>query len=169
VEKRQKFRGEASPYTWIQAIARNAAREPQSRERTIQFESTDWPDAREIAAPRLVADELEKRGDWLRLDKALDRLPAKDRRALIARFIDGLSIRTIAHRERVPAGTVLSRIHKGKQLLREAWELPLNAPHADAATRGTPLPKLEERRRSQASESSGCQRSDFPEPATWDR
>jgi RNA polymerase sigma-70 factor (ECF subfamily) len=69
-----------------------------------------------------VPDELEKRDDQFRLEQALAQLPGNYRRALTAHFIEGLSIRKIAHREQVPIGTVLSRIHTGKQLLRDAWE-----------------------------------------------
>jgi hypothetical protein len=41
------------------------------------------------------------------------------------RLVDGLSIREIARHERVPLRTLLSRIFKGKQLLREAWAAPI--------------------------------------------
>jgi RNA polymerase sigma factor (sigma-70 family) len=132
-EKREAFRGDASPHTWIQAIARNAAWDSQRRERSVYFESTDRADAREIAAPELVTDELERQDERFWLQKALDQLPAKHRRALVGHFVDGLSIRDIARQERVPDGTVLSRIHTGKQLLREAWDATFS--HRDANTR----------------------------------
>jgi RNA polymerase sigma-70 factor (ECF subfamily) len=121
-EKRDAFRGESLPATWLESIARNEARHWLSHDRGRQFDSIDRVDARELPVPELVADELEKRDDRLRLERALAQLPGKHRRALTAHFIDGLSIREIAHREQVPLGTVLSRIHTGKQLLREAWE-----------------------------------------------
>ncbi len=130
-EKREDFRGAASPHTWIQAIARNVAWDSKRRERSVQFESMDHEDAREIAAPELVTDELEKEEERHRLQNALDQLPAKHRRVLVAHFVDGLSIREIGRRQGVPVGTVLSRIHKAKQLLRDAWDAPLTVPHAD--------------------------------------
>jgi RNA polymerase sigma factor (sigma-70 family) len=120
--KREQFRGEASPQTWIQTIARNEARQSWSRERTVPLDSIDRDDAREIPATELVADSLEKQEERLRVQNALGRLPTKFRRALTAHFIDGLSVREISHRERVPLGTVLSRIFTAKQLLRQAWE-----------------------------------------------
>jgi hypothetical protein len=103
----------------------------------IQFESIDRADAREFAAPELVTDELEKRDDRLRLQMAPDQVPVQYRRPLIAHFVDGLSIREIARRQRVPFGTVLSRIFKGKQLLRQAWDAPLPASRARETTRGS--------------------------------
>ena len=110
----------------------------------------------------------KKRDDRFRLQKALERLPIKHRRALIAHFIDGLSIREIARRERVPLGTVLSRIFSGKQLLRHAWGAPLTALHAEVISRETPSPKPEER---QAPKLSGGQHPamESPEPMSWDR
>lgn len=168
-EKRAGFRGEALPYTWLQTIARNAARQSVSRERTAQFDSMDRADAREIAVQELLTDELEKRDDRFRLQQALDRLPIKHRRALVAHFIDGLSIREVARRERVPSGTVLSRIFTGKQLLRKAWEAPLPLPHADVKAHGTPSLKPEEREGSRAPGPSGYRHSESPEPATRDR
>jgi RNA polymerase sigma-70 factor (ECF subfamily) len=168
---RHEFRGHALPYTWLQAIARNLARRTASRERVIQFESVDGEEAHQVAAPELVTDSLEKRDDRLQLQKALERLPGKHRRALAAHFVDGLSIREIALRERVPIGTVLSRIHKGKELLRAAWEEAMAPTTALETADGTPSPKPEERQGSQAPRPCGNQHptTESPEPATWDR
>lgn len=121
-EKREAFRGESSPTTWLESIARNQAREWLSRDRGRQFDSIDTVDAVKLVTPELVTDELEKHDDRLRLGQALAQLPDKNRRVLTAHSIEGLSIREIAHREHLPFGTVLSRIHTGKQLLRQAWE-----------------------------------------------
>jgi len=49
-------------------------------------------------------------------------LPLTYRRTLIDRFVRGYSVKQIAKCERIPLGTVLSRIFKAKQLLRAAWE-----------------------------------------------
>jgi RNA polymerase sigma factor (sigma-70 family) len=168
-EKREAFRGDASPHTWIQAIARNAAWDSQRRERSVYFESTDRADAREIALPELVTDELERQDERFWLQKAMDQLPGKHRRALVGHFVDGLSIRDIARQERVPDGTVLSRIHTGKQLLREAWEATFS--HGDANARAFSSRKPDQAKARQAPETVGGTRpkSEPPEPATWDR
>ena len=127
-EKRDSFRGDASLHTWIQAIARNVARNSEQRAHRVQWEPLDRANAREIPAPEFLTDALEKREERMRLGQALAQLPAKYRRALIGHFVDGLSIRELAHSERVPFGTVLSRIHKGKQLLRETWQSTVRLP-----------------------------------------
>ena len=124
-EKRDTFRGESLPTSWLESIARNEARRSLSRDPAGRFDSIDGVDARKLSAPELVTDELEKRDDRLQLEQALAQLPDKQRRALTAHFIEGLSVREIAQREHVPCGTVLSRIHSGKQLLRDAWGQPI--------------------------------------------
>jgi hypothetical protein len=112
---------------------------------------------------------LEQQDDRLRLEAALDRLPEMYRRALVAHFIDGLSIREIACGERVPVGTILSRIHKGKQLVREAWELAPVSPQADVRMQSSPKPErpLSE----QTQDAGGNQRhtTESPDPTTWER
>ncbi|PWU09253.1 MAG: hypothetical protein C5B51_06580 [Terriglobia bacterium] len=169
-EKRNSFRGEASPYTWIQAIARNDALQ-QSRHgaRTIQLDSFDRHEALDFPAPELLTDALEKEEDRFRIQQALNQLPAKYREVLSAQFIEGLSVREIATREDLPIGTVLSRIHNGKQLLQDAWEaLPTGRNTEEAA----PLSALSGRNTpesAQAPEPNRYEPADSPEPLTWDR
>ena len=169
--KREQFRGEALPQTWIHAIARNEARQSWGRERIAQFDSMDREDSREIAAPGLVTDELEKQDDLFRLRKALEQVPVKYRRALISHFVDGLSTREIARREGIPVGTVLSRIHTGKQLLRDAWEAPLRGPHAGGIAAGTLSAMAQERQPRLPPEHGGDPQLSIesPEPASWGR
>jgi RNA polymerase sigma-70 factor (ECF subfamily) len=166
-EKREAFRGDASPHTWIQAIARNDTWQSHRRETSVRFESTDRAHAREIASPELVTDELEKQDERSWLQNTLDKLPAKHRRALVAHFIDGLSIREIARQERVPDGTVLSRIHKGKQLLREAWGSTFS--HAEVNGRELSSRKPEKPRQALEPVGGARPKSEPPEPASWDR
>jgi len=170
-EKRDGFRGEALPSTWIAAIARREAWLSQNRERRIKFDSMDRADARELAAPGRITDELERRDDQFRLQQALARLPAMYRRILVAHFVDGFSVRDIARRQRVPLGTVLSRIHQGKQLLRQAWETPLGESHAQETEHMTGSPQLRDEQRSQRPQRGPDPRTkaEPPEPVTWDR
>ncbi len=167
-EKREAFRGEASLRTWIEAIARNQARQDWNRVRRVQFDSLDRTGAREQPAPEFVTDELEKREDLRHLQQALAQLPIKYRRALVAHFVEGLSIRDIARRERVPEGTVLSRIFTGKQLLRKAWDVPVNGPSAKVTAVESPALQPE-RQGSPGPGRPENQRPSAPEPMTWDR
>jgi hypothetical protein len=105
---------------------------------------------------------LEKQEDRFRLKHALDRLPAKYRRALVAQVVEGLSTREIAQRERVPPGTVLSRIFTAKQLLREAWEASLVAPQASATPRGSSASEIHSSKGSQTPEPSRAPGPEIP-------
>ena len=73
-EKREGFRGEALPTTWIEAIARCEAQQLWSRNQSARFDSIDGADARGLPAPELVTHDLERRDDLSRLQKAFDRL-----------------------------------------------------------------------------------------------
>ncbi len=137
-DRRETFRGEARPETWLQAIARNEARRSLGNERPVSLEDLGHAGINELASSELVTDGLEKQDDRIRLRNALNLVPAKCRRALEARFVEGLSIRKIAQQERVPYGTVLSRIHKGKQLLREAWEIQRTPEASNLPAPGSP-------------------------------
>ena len=53
---------------------------------------------------------------------ALARLPLKLRVAVVLRDVEGLSYEEIARVERLPLGTVRSRIARGREALRAALE-----------------------------------------------
>ena len=128
-QHRESFRGESAPYTWIQAIARRQVWQSERNSQDMQIDSLDRPDARDIASAELVTDAVENQDARHRLYATLELLPAMYRRVLVAHFLDEHSVREIARRERIPVGTALSRIHTGKQLLREAWaQLPAPSP-----------------------------------------
>lgn len=117
------FRREASFYTWLQAIARNEARHYWRAKRGVSLQSFTGllPDA--LVECDSAADRLDQSADRRRLEKAIQRIPALYRRALKDHFVRGHSTRQIARRERIPLGTVLSRIFNAKKLLRRAWEV----------------------------------------------
>jgi RNA polymerase sigma factor (sigma-70 family) len=119
-EKRTQFRGDSSLATWLYAIGFNAVRRSGWQERTVPRDPMHLETQRHHEPDRLSAG-LEQ--DELRalVWKALDRIPAKCRRLLIDRYINGRSVQEIARREGVPIGTVGSRLFTAKRLLREAW------------------------------------------------
>jgi len=116
--KRAQFRGEASPYTWLHAIARNEARQAVARREPLPVEEL----AEVIAEPGDLVNGLERRDAVRQLRRALSEIPAIYRRALVARFVEGQSTRSVAEREGIPQGTVLSRVAMGKKLLRARLE-----------------------------------------------
>ena len=120
-ENRSRFRGDALRQTWLHAIAINEARD-RRRRRSVPLESIEESDALKIAMPDSMDGALEQRECCPQIWKALLELPRIYRRALIDHFVRGYSVKHIAKCQRIPLGTVLSRIFKAKQLLRAAWE-----------------------------------------------
>ena len=120
-ENRSRFRGEALPRTWVHTIAMNEARS-RRRSRHIPLESIEGSDALKIAEPHETDRLFEQRECCPQIWKALREVPRIYRRVLIDRFVRGCSVKQIAKCQRIPLGTVLSRIFKAKQLLRAAWE-----------------------------------------------
>jgi RNA polymerase sigma-70 factor (ECF subfamily) len=113
-KKRDQFRGESSPYTWLHAIARSQVWQAYPRRESLPLDAR----ADEIAAPGDLLENLERQDAIHRLRRALAQIPAVYRRVLVACFLNGESTRCVAEREGVPQGTVLSRVFTGKRLLR---------------------------------------------------
>jgi RNA polymerase sigma-70 factor (ECF subfamily) len=121
-KNRNRFRGEASPQTWLYAIAMNEARS-RRRGRALSLESIEGSDALKIAEQNSMDRPFETRECCPQIWKALRRVPRVYRRVLIEHFVRGYSVKQIAKCQRVPLGTVLSRIFKAKRILRAAWEV----------------------------------------------
>jgi RNA polymerase sigma-70 factor, ECF subfamily len=120
-EQRERFRGESSFYTWLFTIALNEARRMRpSRDNVSLEEISEWAPAATMVSDA-TAESLDKSEDCERLNAALDCLPWRYRAPLIAHFVQGQSTKQIARQLSIPLGTVLSRIFKGKALLRAAW------------------------------------------------
>jgi RNA polymerase sigma-70 factor, ECF subfamily len=115
------FRGESSFYTWLHAIAFNEFLRYQRHERGISLDTLQADLPREMAEADGIGEAEDRSDCCQRLRRALRRLPAKYRRVLVEHFIRGYSAKRIAARQRIPFGTVLSRIHTAKRLLRRAW------------------------------------------------
>jgi RNA polymerase sigma-70 factor (ECF subfamily) len=119
------FRGEASFFTWVYRIAMNesvaAYRKPDS---VSLDELSDGQDSRLQAAvaseeplDKLIADKAMGH----RALETLERLPPPYREVLELFFLQDLSYELIAKKLRIPQGTVMSRLHKARQLLQDAW------------------------------------------------
>jgi RNA polymerase sigma-70 factor, ECF subfamily len=121
LEKLQSFRGNSSFETWLHAIAVNEVRYWRRQQGAFEV-SIDAPTARDLAEPDAVARTLDKTECCQGLRKALRHLPTAYRRVLVDHFVSGYSVKRIAHRRRVPIGTVLSRLFTAKRMLRRAWE-----------------------------------------------
>jgi RNA polymerase sigma-70 factor, ECF subfamily len=118
----ERFRGESSLDTWVHAIALNQARDYLRRNRGVSLEALDGREPNEFKEPDRLEDILDSAECRVKLRKALRKVPSLYRRTLVDHFVHGYSVKWIAQRDRVPVGTVLSRIFNGKRLLRQGWE-----------------------------------------------
>ena len=67
---------------------------------------------------------LRERDESIRL--AVDRLPEKLRIVVLLFYMEDLSTAQIAETMKIPAGTVLSRLHRARRILKKELEDVLN-------------------------------------------
>jgi RNA polymerase sigma-70 factor (ECF subfamily) len=99
--------------TILQRVRTDAFRRRQRRPQTVELSG----EGKEAAVPppqQALASGYED------LERALAALPEAFRTAVVLRDVQDLSYAEIAHALGVPVGTVMSRIHRGRALLREA-------------------------------------------------
>lgn len=119
------FENRASFFTWLFRIAVNltlSQRRQRVRHATLSLDPPAGEDGRQPdvvshepdAAGRAEQSELHER-----VGRALTQLDEEFRAAVILKDIEDLDYATIAEILAVPVGTVKSRIHRGRSLLRE--------------------------------------------------
>ncbi|MBI3952096.1 MAG: sigma-70 family RNA polymerase sigma factor [Acidobacteria bacterium] len=131
-QKIDRFRGESSLKTWVYRIATRLASNHRRwwfRRRCHRTVSIDDPgngDCRSVV--ETLADEhpdseqvLIGREWEAELTRALRRVKPAYRAAVILRDIEGCSYEEIAAVLRISAGTVKSRIARGREMLRKEW------------------------------------------------
>jgi RNA polymerase sigma factor (sigma-70 family) len=110
---------------WLLAIVRNCAlRHIARRQRAanvIAFDEALHGHAEAASQPG-PERQAEARAAGRALHDALDELPPAFREAVVLRELHGLSYREIAQVQDVPAGTVMSRLARGRALLRAALQ-----------------------------------------------
>jgi RNA polymerase sigma-70 factor (ECF subfamily) len=117
------FRGVAIK-SWLFAILRNVCW--TIRKSSAQFAAT-LDDDDDRAAPLWSAEgetpetEVLRKRDSTEVRRLLYELPVAFREVLVLREIDDLSYREIAEIVGVPVGTIMSRLARGRAMLRAAW------------------------------------------------
>src|SRR5207253_2638748 len=108
---------------WAYAIALNLARMRLRDHRNGVVPLDETLGGRQPAgavSPEPSAEELvETREVWARVQRAVDVLPAEQRRAVLLHYVDGLSCEEIAALLGEPAGTVRVRLHRARARLRD--------------------------------------------------
>ena len=110
-----KFRGESSFGTWLTRITVNLS------SRMLRSKPFEVPLENSLAGPSLVR-EIEKRDLASRVREAVNRLPELYRTVIILHHMEGYSYQEVSDILKCPLGTVMSRLHVAKKLLKN--ELP---------------------------------------------
>jgi len=120
---------------WLLAILRNVCRvEYGRRSRVLLYDVNAEPDKQEGTIPLWQEAQDTPEAEMLRkLDADTIRglvaaLPDAFREVIVLREVDDLSYREIAAIVSAPVGTVMSRLARGRAMLREAW---LRAEHKE--------------------------------------
>lgn len=114
-----QFRGESSFYTWICRICVNLClRRREQLSQVQERESSSEPEVEPVDT-RTPEDELVQREQVTLLRAALHALPKEYRAVLVLREMNSLSYEEIAEVLGLPVGTVKSRVHRGRMLLKD--------------------------------------------------
>jgi RNA polymerase sigma factor (sigma-70 family) len=105
---------------WLLRIVRNVAytrlRKQRKGEPETSFDETIHSLDGDATDPEYV---LLRRNDLQLLKKCLDALPVEFREVLVLRELEGLSYKEIAEVSEIPLGTVMSRLARARERLRD--------------------------------------------------
>ena len=103
---------------WLRKVTANLCLDRLRRGGRVVLEPLDaeMPLADTARGPEAHALDAERRQE---LERALASLPAPYRVAVVLRDVEGMTYAEVAALLRVPEGTVKSRIHAGRRLLRQ--------------------------------------------------
>jgi len=102
---------------WFYGIARRVLMDRLRQKHAHLIEDTDPEDlAVDIEAPAFDAEDVA------RLRDGVLRLPLAEREALTLFYLEGLSIHEVAEVVDAPEGTVKSRLHRARRMLRRVIE-----------------------------------------------
>lgn len=106
--------------SWILTIASRVAIDSLRRRRveTVSIEQTGEIVAR-TPTPEVVLERKERRES---IERAVGSLPPEYRVAILLRHKEGLSYEEMARVLDLPMGTVKSRVHRGREMLRKLLE-----------------------------------------------
>jgi RNA polymerase sigma-70 factor, ECF subfamily len=116
--KLRRLEDPAAMRAWLYRIAHGLAIDRLRQDRSQKRTERD----RAEASPPAGAAPSFNREDAAALHHALDELDVNQREALVLHFLEGWSVGEIAAVLGCPEGTVKSRIHYGKNALREILE-----------------------------------------------
>ena len=115
------FRGDSSVSTYLNRIAINLSLNALKRRKRFLSRFTQAEE--EFDFPPLAPHEIDASEKKQLVQKALDALPPSFRSVVVLRMIDGYSTKETAEMLNLPLGTVLSRLSRAQDKMRD-WLLP---------------------------------------------
>lgn len=107
-------------YTWLYTIARNRALNAIRRRKIRGFVSLSRPEeAPPLASGDTASDAVERSEIAVALEACRRTLPNDQREAFDLRHADGMAYAEIAAATGVPEGTVMSRLYRAREKMRE--------------------------------------------------
>ena len=124
---------EGDAKSWLLKIVRRTSYDWLERNRpseVVPLELDGDPEGSAHNLPAGAADAealLQSRSDLRRLDVLIESLPPPLREAIVLRELQEMGYREIAEVTGVPIGTVMSRLHRARAALRQAWDAKENS------------------------------------------
>ena len=124
-----RFQGRSSFYTWFYRLVMNQCLDMKRRDKSDRH--VEWEDegtgegsADALLPPEVAGVRFEPAASMMRqqlrerIAEGIGRLPDGPRETLILREVDGLSYAEIAEAQKIPKGTVMSRLHYARKQLQ---------------------------------------------------
>jgi RNA polymerase sigma-70 factor, ECF subfamily len=110
--------------SWLLKIVRRSCYTWLERNRSAEIVPLEaWAETdREPAASGDAETMLMNRSDLRRLDQLIEALPPPLREVIVLRELLQLDYRAIAEIANLPIGTVMSRLHRARSVLRQSWD-----------------------------------------------
>ena len=128
--KLSTFKGNSQFYTWLYRIAFNLAiskkRKKKPKVSLDEMQSAVGLDPEGDAAPPTQTIELEERAG--QVQSALSKLGEEFRTVLVLREMEDCDYETISSMLEIPVGTVRSRLHRARSMMRELLKESIGEP-----------------------------------------
>lgn len=111
--------------SWLLKIVRRTCYSWLERNRPaeiVPLETWEGEFGQESVASGNTETILQNRSDLRRLDRQIEALPAPLREVIVLRELLELDYRSIAEIANLPIGTVMSRLHRARAVLRQGWD-----------------------------------------------
>lgn len=114
------YRGDSKPETWLYRIAINVGRDEISRRQVARKHDGGEVDAERHQAPDDAQQRALRAEEAAVLKAALGELSEDRREIVILAEIEGMGMDEIAETLNLPIGTVKSKLHRARELMRES-------------------------------------------------